>query len=122
MKDKVYSWLDTILKGQIPKKVVALNFNLYENTGDKWSIELVGTGSFDLDDEDWACNEVTNFGTRKKPFQFKQKAKWDVIDNEIRNIIISYLEDGEYANILKKYEGVGVGFADGNVTVVYKSR
>lgn len=38
--------LDIILEQSIPIEIVALNFNLYEDGGNNWSIELVGTESF----------------------------------------------------------------------------
>lgn len=39
----VEKWLNSILVQTIPESVVALNFNLYEDEGNKWSIELNGT-------------------------------------------------------------------------------
>lgn len=119
MKDKVYNWIDEILEKKIPKKTVALNFNLYDDSGDNWSIELVATASFDLNDEDWACDEIFDFGTRKKPLKWKQKAKWQEISTQIIAIITEYLSDGKHSNVLKEYSGVGVGFVDGNVSIVH---
>ena len=37
-------------------EIKAINFNLYEDTDNKWSVELVGTFSFDRDNDDWACD------------------------------------------------------------------
>ena len=45
------------------KKVVAANFNIYEDSDDEWSVEIVGTGSFDEEDEDWECDEITDLGS-----------------------------------------------------------
>ena len=59
----VENWLDSILEQPIPAEVAALNFNLYEEGGNNWSIELVGTESFDLEDEDWGYDEIFDFGT-----------------------------------------------------------
>lgn len=36
----------------------AVNFNLYENGNNQWSMELVGTSNFDAEYSDWACDEV----------------------------------------------------------------
>ncbi|RGF25674.1 hypothetical protein DW081_17390, partial [Clostridium sp. AF46-9NS] len=57
-----FEWLDLILKNELNSEIKAINFNLYEDTDNKWSVELVGTFSFDKDNDDWACDEV--FTTR----------------------------------------------------------
>ena len=44
-----FEWLDLILKNELNNEVKAINFNLYEDTGNKWSVELVGTFYFDKD-------------------------------------------------------------------------
>lgn len=119
MKEKIYNWLDKVLQQDIPKKTKGLNFNLYDDSGDNWSIELVATTRFDLNDEDWACDEFFDFGTRKKPLKWKQNAKWDIILDEIKQILQDYLNDGDKADILKEYDGVGVGFVDGNTNVIF---
>ena len=51
-----FEWLDLILKNELNSEIKAINFNLYEDTDNKWSIELVGTFSFDKDNDDWACD------------------------------------------------------------------
>ena len=56
-----FEWLDLILKNELNSEIKAINFNLYEDTDNKWSIELVGTFSFDRDNDDWACDEVFAF-------------------------------------------------------------
>lgn len=49
-----FEWLDLILKNELNSEIKAINFNLYEDTDNKWSIELVGTFSFNTDNDDWA--------------------------------------------------------------------
>ena len=49
-----FEWLDLILKNELNSEIKAINFNLYEDTDNKWSVELVGTFSFDKDNDDWA--------------------------------------------------------------------
>ena len=36
-----FEWLDLILKNELNSEIKAINFNLYEDTDNKWSIELV---------------------------------------------------------------------------------
>lgn len=67
MYDKISEWIDNVLKNNIPDNIVAFCFNLYDDGNRTWSMELVGTEQFDLENEDWACCEVTDFGTRQNP-------------------------------------------------------
>ena len=115
----VEKWLNGILEQTIPAEVVALNFNLYEDGGNNWSIELVGTESFDLEDEDWCCDEIFDFGTRETPLSWNEKKAWNEILNEMMQIIKKYLEQGAYSHILKNYQGVGIGFVDGDTEILF---
>lgn len=115
----VEKWLDNILVQTIPTSVVALNFNLYEDGGNNWSIELVGTERFDLEDEDWCCDEIFDFGTRENPLSWSKEATWDEILEEMIQIMRKYLEQGLHSNILKEYQGIGIGFVDGDIEVLF---
>ena len=115
----VEKWLNDILKQKIPAEVVALHFNLYEDGGNHWSIELVGTKSFDLENEDWCCDEIFDFGTRETPLIWKEEKAWNEILDEMVEILKKYLEQGRYACILKKYQGLGIGFVDGDVKMLF---
>lgn len=121
--DEISEWLDNILEDisntGIPDDVIAFGFNLYDDDGDNWSMELIGTSEFDTDDEDWLCNEVTDFDTRDVSFQWCRKAEWEEILNDVVCFLKKYLESGKYADVLKAKSGVGVGFVDGNVEILY---
>ena len=49
-----FEWLDLLLKNELSSEIKAIIFNLYEDTDNKWYIELVGTFSFNKDNDDWA--------------------------------------------------------------------
>lgn len=83
------------------KRLFAINFNLYEDEEDTWTIEMIGASKFDENDEDWACNEVYN--NREKAFSWKEKESWKTIQSEIEVILIQYLQSGKKAEILKRY-------------------
>ncbi len=101
MFDEISGWLDDVLKDisdtGIPNAVIAFGFNLYDNGDDNWSMELIGTSEFDTDEEDWLCNEVTDFATRDNPFQWCKKAEWEEILNDVTCLLKRYLESGKYA-------------------------
>lgn len=92
--------------------IAALNFNLYKDfypDKDKsWSMELVGTNSFDADDGDWACDEVYDFDTRENPFPWTENTEWDIVLDKIVQILNRYMTKGLYADRLKQYDGIGV--------------
>lgn len=115
----VAKWLKKILKREIPSDVAAFCFNLYEDDDNRWSMELIGAERFDADDEDWPCDEATDFGTREKLLKWKKKAEWDEMLEEMREVLEQYLENGKYAEVLKSKEGVGIGFVDGDVEVLF---
>ena len=103
----------------LPENTKAFNFNLYEDGDNWWSIELVATDRFDVLDQDWACDEIADFGTRDNPFGWEEEARWGDIQEEINTALKKYLEDGEFADILKSYEAVGCGFIDGNIYILH---
>lgn len=120
--DEIEEWLDDVLEDisntGLPNEVIAFGFNLYDDGEDHWSMELVGTSEFDTEDEDWLCNEVTEFNTRDAPFQWCKKAEWEAVLNDVACHLKRYLESGTYADVLKAKAGVGVGFVDGNVKIL----
>ena len=117
--NRVSEWLDVVLETDIPAEVVAFGFNLYEDIDHDWSMELIGTSKFDVDDEDWLCNEVTDFDTRENPLQWHRKTGWEEILNDIVSALKEYLKNGKYADILKAKSGVGVGFVNGNIEILH---
>ncbi|MDO5690311.1 MAG: hypothetical protein Q4G61_08690, partial [Tissierellia bacterium] len=91
------NWLDATIEiiPSIHDGIVAVHFNLYEDTEDKWSVECIGTSSFDPDDEDWACDEV--FTSRESPYQWQESTTWDQILEEKIHQLKDYLKTGRSA-------------------------
>lgn len=116
---KVSKWLDCSLTQKIPDEVMAFCFNLYDDGNGRRSMELIGAGCFDLNDSDWPCEEVTDFGTRENPFVWGSPSKWDAVLNEMVDVLKKYLQQGKYANLLKSKSGVGIGFVDGDIEVLF---
>lgn len=116
--DKFNDWLDNILKDNFPKDVKAIIFNLYEDAAYKWSIELVGTSSFDENDEDWACDEI--FTIRDNPYIMTSKKEFKDIERIFTDKINRYLLKGKYSDKLKQYKAIALGFIDGDLNIIYK--
>ena len=119
MNNSVSNWIDKILDQEIPNTVVAFCFNLYEESDGSWAMELVGTERFDLEDEDWACNELTDFGSRECLYNWEMECEWDEALEYMVKELSQYLENGKYAELLKSKDGVGVGFVDGNIEILH---
>ena len=112
-----YNWLEDALK-KLPGNIEAVNFNLYDDGDNKWSVELVGSSTFDENNSDWACNEV--YTTRENPYVLTKKSDWKAIENLFTTFLLNYLERGKYAHILKECRGIGIGFVDGDLSILYK--
>ena len=108
-------WLDGILsnENEMSDEIVAFCFNLYEDADDYWSVELVGSASFDKDDDDWPCDEV--FSTREYPLTWKNKTTLEECLHTIEFHLSEYLQNGKYSKILLSKQGVGYGFVDGDL-------
>ncbi len=116
----VENWIDDILNSKaLPDNIAAFCFNLYEEGDGSWAMELVGTGRFDLQDEDWACNEITDFGSREYLYNWEMECEWEQALEYMVNELKQYLSSGKYAEVLKSKEGIGVGFVDGNIEILH---
>ena len=113
-----FNWLDEVLSKKLPSNIKAINFNLYEDNDNKWSIELVGTSTFDENNSDWACNEI--YTTRENPYALVKESNWKEVETLFTSFLNNYLSTGKYSNILKEYCGIGIGFVDGDLSIIYK--
>lgn len=111
-----FVWLDSILEGNLPDEVVAVNLNLYDRTDNNWAADFIGADHFDLEDEDWACDEVF---LADEQFEWKRDADWKTVLAEVVEALQLYLEVGMFGSKLTAYQGVGVGFVDGNIEIVH---
>ena len=109
-------WVDSSLNTELPENVVAFCFNLYDDCNGQWSVELIGTSSFDKDNSDWACNEV--FDTRNNPLKWKSKESWEKVLSSVRSHLETYLKNGKHASLLRCQQGIGLGFVDGDLIVI----
>lgn len=117
MYDKFEQWLDEALAADLPENAVALNFNLYEDGDNWWSVELVATDRFDADDPDWACDEV--FDTRENPYEWEEDSPWLDILEKACGWVREYMANGYHAEKISTYTAVGCGFVDGDIELLY---
>lgn len=120
------NWLNQGLKADLPSDIKAFSFNLFESAsvdGVKFGVELIGASFFDEDDPDWACDEVWEPIDRQLniPAEYSSE-NWEICLEKIKNLVIYALnnEKGDMLR-LKRSEGIGVGFVDGDLQIVWKS-
>lgn len=119
MYDRFAEWLDVSLNTELSENLAAFCFNLYEEENKNWSVELIGASTFDEETSDWACEEC--FSKREFPFRWQEDVEWEDIHSKIETYIRQYLVIGRYAEVLKEYQAVAMGFVDGDLTIIYKS-
>lgn len=112
-------WLDSVLAGGLPDNSVGIGFNLYEDGGGMWSVQLIASDYFDEDDPDWMCSEV--FTTGENIFTWNEQTDWENALEKGISLVREYLEKGKFSNMLKRFSGVGIGFVDGDIELVYQA-
>ena len=117
--DGFEKWLNEQISKCCLDDVIAFNFNLYEDGGKKWSVELVGTDTFSEGDTDWACCEV--FTTRDNPFTIEHSGDFKEVLSVFKSCVVRYLECGNYREQLKSKAGIGIGFVDGDLELLHKN-
>ena len=118
MYEKMSAWLDGVFSKTIPDGVVSVCFNLYEDGEGSWSMEVVGCSSFDSEDPDWACDEVTDFGTREEPFAWTDDSIWEKVLSDTTKLLYQYVQEGSASGYLQSLDGVAAGFADGDLNII----
>ena len=89
----------------------------------KFGVEVIGTSEFSPDDQDWACEEIWEPKHRQLniPVSFSGES-WEQCLVVIQSLIEVFLaKDNRAAIILKSRLGIGVGFVDGDLNLVWVS-
>jgi hypothetical protein len=119
------SWLDENCTADISDDDVAFSFNLCEPAGMdnvKFGVELVGAGSFGENDPDWACDEVWQAQPRgiSIPLQYSGDT-WQVCLHRMKSLAVKMLAgNSAAAQRLKSSQGVGIGFVDGDMEIIWR--
>ena len=117
-------WLEKSFEVKIPNEVKAFSFNLYEGGSDYFGIELIGASAFDFEDEDWACEEIWEPQMRQLSIPINYSGdSWQECLARMKNLTIRFLNsDSNVAKELKSREGVGIGFVDGNLEIIWSKK
>ena len=124
-EQEFHTWLKQGLQSVLPEEIKAFSFNLFEPAlvdGVKFGIELVGAGEFDENDSDWACDEVWEPEQRQLNIPIEYSGdNWESCLKKMKSLINDTLQANQGAvSKLKNVQGIGVGFVDGDLEVVWK--
>ncbi len=115
-------WLTDSVRTAIPASVRAFSFNLCEldNDGSSFGVELIGSSEFDIEDGDWACNEVWAATPRmlEIPVAFSSRS-WEGCIAAVKRLVIAAIAADGAGKILQTREAVAVGFVDGDLDLVW---
>ena len=115
---KFCSWLDAILENPLPKNTKGICFNLYKEVMPNfYGVQFIATGTFNLKDDEWACDSILS--SEENIYYLVNRNGQHAVEKEINGLIESYLKKGKFALALKNCDGIGFGFVDGDLTIVY---
>ncbi len=115
LKQKLRELLEGLEREQIPKRVIAWHFDLYE----PYALELAGSSSFDADDDDWACEDEDEFYPQSSRLQldFLSELSW----RQVLKMLVQALRElrGQMPSAkIFKCKHVAVGFIDGDLILI----
>ncbi len=124
-EDHFSAWLTNSIGQTIPGTVKAFCFNLNEPAGVKgvkFGIELVGTNSFDEDDPDWGCDEAWSPQPRSIPIPLDYSGRtWEECLEKMKDMVgRTLLQETQTTRRLKASDGIGIGFVDGDLEIIWK--
>ncbi|MBO4637727.1 MAG: hypothetical protein J5685_11335 [Clostridiales bacterium] len=111
MYEDFKEWLDNILKNGLPEGGAAVNFNIYEEGENRWSLQFILASEYDNQDDDWACEEI--FSSEEDIFEFELEGPWEQAQEKAIELIREYLQNGSKKDLLNGYTAVCTGFVDG---------
>ena len=121
--DSFKAWLRQSLDTVVPPSVRAFSFNLSESGNDDspFSVDLIGSPHFDLEDDDWACEEIWEAtpGLLPIPATFSTNS-WQTCLANVKALVLRALEDETIGDILRSREGIAVGVVDGDFDLVWQ--
>ena len=124
IQNSLFSWIDSALSQAIPAETVAFHFNLYEGI-DSVHVQLTGTKTFDPGENPltdyWPGPEV--FSTGENIFEVPLTvagADWQEWLKTLMDMVTTYLAQGAKSSILRDSSGVGIGFVDGDMHLLWQ--
>lgn len=122
VEQRFSEWIDNINQEEIvDSSIIGFNFGLFETT-DGYKMYLIGSKTFDKDDEDWATN--VDFEPKQKYFklgeEFSRDKDWQDVLKFSEKLVTNYVNSKYFQkSIFVKAYGITTGFDDGNLTIIF---
>ncbi len=115
LKQKLRELIEGLEREQIPKRVIAWHFDLYE----PYALQLAGSSSYDADDDDWACEDEDEFYPQSSRLQleFLNELSW----RQVLKLLVQALRElREQMSDAKIFEckHIAAGFVDGDLILI----
>jgi hypothetical protein len=110
-------WLSNICKTEAPdKSIVAYWFGIFES--ETYMLYLVGSNSYDSNDDDWACN--TDFVPKHKYFALVNEdykdLDWEDLLMKVKSKLVDFMKSTTFQNsFFAEATAIAVGFDDGDL-------
>lgn len=115
-------WVDASLSVSLPNSVKGICFNLTNVYDNEYAVEMIGASRFDSNDPDWGCDEAWEASPRQIDVPSGQFGTgWEECLEGMSKLILEYLASGAKSEILKSVQGIGVGFVDGDLRVLWQN-
>ena len=125
IKKDFYNWIDQAVSMNIPDETKGFHFNFYEGE-DSVHIQLFGMKSFESGEDPvrdyWPGNET--FSTEENVFEIPYEILgegWESWLEKTLEFLKEYLVRGNKSKVLKRYQGVGAGFVDGDMYLIWSN-
>jgi len=125
VRQAFFSWIDEALTHPFPGTTVAFHFNLYEGE-DSVHVQLIGTETFvpgeDPSRDYWPGKETFSTGEAifEVPFVVAG-VNWREWLKTLKDMVNLYIVSGAASSVLRNSKGVGIGFVDGDMYVLWQS-
>lgn len=121
-EDNFKAWLRSSTNTVVPESVRAFSFNLCEmgDGSSPFGLELIGSSEFDIEDSDWACDEVWAATPRmlKIPLAFSSSS-WETCLAAVKGMVVMTIDGNSAGEVFRTREEIAVGFVDGDLDLVW---
>lgn len=119
-----FAWADRHLSQPVPSTTAAFHINLYEGE-DSVHVQIIGTESFtpgeDAETDYWPGAETFTTGEDVFEIPFAVAGSdWREWLNVSMDMVNSYIANGAQSSVLRSSSGVGIGFVDGGMYVLWQ--
>ena len=120
VKGQFFAWADEALAQPMPSNTVAYHFNLYEGT-DSVHVQIMGTNSFEGGEQYWPGDRTFSTGENVYYVPFESAgAEWPEWLQSLKQLVSDYIASGRRSDVLRLSRGVGIGFVDGDMYVLWR--